>query len=1554
MRISRKAGIFLSTAVCLDVCLSGGTVTLAAFGISSVLESIAKMAPSVFSGLATTYLTQDSDSGFDQQLDKVLQQSINQTFAAVKEEFLGQEEFLLPWWRSLVVQYGFDIPDHSEAFLIRQSLEQNFFEPLYTTLTDDKVIEEFISQNSELSAEEVLKKILSNKQIEVPGYLERHRAGLNQAVVDTFKSKFLSHFIENLLQNEPARKYYQNLLLQSTFKLLQKQGGDISTLLELSQYHQIKLEGIEESILESFREQSQKVDKLREDFHTQFGLVLDIHKTRLEDERDQFSFVSLFTHFQGRTLELDILFNFLNDERKFLFYALSGSGGSGKSRLANELCLRAESIHWIAGFSNKDNSSDFRWKSFRPIANTLIVLDYVRGRKEEVVQILKALSSHTDNNLFKHKVRILLLERDYDEELTRDIFSVHTRRFYYSYQINKEEKALLLSPMDSDTRWAIIKQIVSADPARYEILLPQRAKIIEALDRQDPGKRPLFTFFSAVALLEGNDITHWNTNDNLTYQLDRLETKIWSQIPLWQNEKLRTQIKHLIWLGAICEYLERGDFETIQSSEAFAHISEEWGSEEFWKQLSQLFNLDRSEGSSADFPGIKPDLLAEHFIVTHISKCASIPLIKNILVSLFQCAWRIRPDRVWWMSYLTLSNYLNQDNQGVSEYLQWLEGEEELLLTNGWAIMLFNNIGTLLIEKDTIESKKWFLKASELGDPNAMANLANSLLTVEPKKATELYRKAAKIGHVGSINTLAFLLQNDQPEEAIAWYRIAAELGEPDAMFGLANMLLIDDPSQAMDWHKKAAELGHIGSMNNLGYLLQNDYPDEAKIWFRNAAELGESTAMDNLALLLQKDNPTEAESWLRKAAELGDASAMNNFALLLEKDEPESALDWFRKSAELGDANAMYNLARRLESLGETEQVLDWYNKAAEHGVDSAMNDLAFLLEKEHPELAMDWYKKAVDFGESRAMVNLGNLLIDDDPIQALDLYKKAADLGNVGAMNNLAFLAEKENRDLAMDWYRKAIDLGDSRAMNSLALMLQTDESKEAEELFRKAAGLENSDAMANLGFMMHKEHPEQAIDWYKKAISLGHSGAMNNLAHLIKNIDPEQAFTLFQQAAELGEPNAMLEVASSLEEDNREQAIEWYKKAAELGHTNSMHNLALLLVKDHPEQAKEWYKRASELGNVSSMNNLAVLLQSEDSKQALEWSRKAAELGNVEAMVTLANLLKTDDFEQAESWYAKAAELGSTDAMFNQAFMLLEKNMENALILFKKAANLGQVDAMVKLAIMLEKDQPEQAIFWYKKAAELEHTGAMNNLAFILQKENPKEAMEWCKKAADLGQIEAMVNLANSLVKKDMKQAMGWYTKAAELGHAEAMVILANLLREEDIKTAIDWYRKAADLGHADAKFEVAIYLWEHNLNPEEAWRLVNSLVEHPDKLGQEIYDRAIWLWIVISAWVARPIYEKERHSVFDLLARNSARATENLWALLYHDYSDFLFYEFENGVHAEFLKKKFPIFYLVILHFHNPSSALLENIAAEYQEEFTQKINLIEEKRKFYAQ
>ena len=110
----------------------------------------------------------------------------------------------------------------------------------------------------------------------------------------------------------------------------------------------------------------------------------------------------------GRDAEREQLERFVQSNHKVSWMLLVGAAGTGKSRLALELC-HALCPEWNAGFFSRTDR--FRqWAHLRPQRPTLIIIDYVASRAAEASALVLDLARSAA--YLPAPVRILLMERE--------------------------------------------------------------------------------------------------------------------------------------------------------------------------------------------------------------------------------------------------------------------------------------------------------------------------------------------------------------------------------------------------------------------------------------------------------------------------------------------------------------------------------------------------------------------------------------------------------------------------------------------------------------------------------------------------------------------------------------------------------------------------------------------------------------------------------------------------------------------------------------------------------------------------------------------------------------------------------------------------------------------------------------------------------------------------------------------------------------------------------------------------------------------------------------
>ncbi len=116
------------------------------------------------------------------------------------------------------------------------------------------------------------------------------------------------------------------------------------------------------------------------------------------------------SEFTGREAELEQLDQFTNTDANFCWWLVTGTGFSGKSRLLLEHCRNLENWHW--GWLEAD-LNNFTFSDWIPDQDTFIVVDYVLGRESQLQRLFQQIKSSSWSDRFVHKVRLILLEREY-------------------------------------------------------------------------------------------------------------------------------------------------------------------------------------------------------------------------------------------------------------------------------------------------------------------------------------------------------------------------------------------------------------------------------------------------------------------------------------------------------------------------------------------------------------------------------------------------------------------------------------------------------------------------------------------------------------------------------------------------------------------------------------------------------------------------------------------------------------------------------------------------------------------------------------------------------------------------------------------------------------------------------------------------------------------------------------------------------------------------------------------------------------------------------------
>lgn len=205
----------------------------------------------------------------------------------------------------------------------------------------------------------------------------------------------------------------------------------------------------------------------------------------------------------GRGSDLLSLQKWLSSNEKLSWTLVTGPGGSGKSRLALELCLFARASGWRAGFlyGGSEASKPSHFIKFRSSEPTLIVWDYVVEAPESARELIDTLISLHEMGALRKSVRVLLIERSRSAYGWWPRFAGdHPGRLKnYEGKSGAEGTFLDLKPLDQNTLWEIFEHVAGRGSNREEVL--------DGLVEIDPFGRPLFASLAADAVKHGRPVS---------------------------------------------------------------------------------------------------------------------------------------------------------------------------------------------------------------------------------------------------------------------------------------------------------------------------------------------------------------------------------------------------------------------------------------------------------------------------------------------------------------------------------------------------------------------------------------------------------------------------------------------------------------------------------------------------------------------------------------------------------------------------------------------------------------------------------------------------------------------------------------------------------------------------------------------------------------------------------------------------------------------------------------------------------------------------------------
>jgi TPR repeat protein len=611
--------------------------------------------------------------------------------------------------------------------------------------------------------------------------------------------------------------------------------------------------------------------------------------------------------FRGRKSERDELLAWCADTAPVSVALLTGIGGTGKTRLAAELCQACEDKGWLVGFLVPEVTAN----GVQPLADAasslLLVVDDAHSRSGVISDLLKTLVRNRAG-----QTRILLLARE------RGTWWEKTLPQLVEDEVNA---ALVLEAAKPKELQAVEPSVGGREEAFHEATRAFAERTACPISGSAPPdladglfERILFIHLAALTNV-GREVDEpapkMIRDDLIKAALDR-EARYWTDTADEAGVSLdATVLKRAVVVATLAT--ASGEAEAAIALAAVPDLAGD-ALEAVRRQAARwLRDLYPGEGWLRP---LKPDVLGEALVADVLDE---VPELARTLID------RATPTQ--------LDRAINVLNATAREHAGLLQHDPD-------PDFLFR-LGLLSYERGMdFDAHWWYQHAAASGHPIAAFNIgvffeAGGL----DAKAEPWYRRAAEAGYGRGAFNLALLLANrGQENEAAEWYARAADAGYAPAAYNLAVLLAErGETDEAARRYTQASEAGDRRAAYDLAMLLvEQGEREHAEGWFRVAAAAGETTAAYNLGLLLSERGETrEAEHWYRQAAEDGDPEAATNLGVLLDdRGETEDAERWYRNSAEAGYGPGAYNLALLLAKRGERDEAERWYRRAVEAGV--------------------------------------------------------------------------------------------------------------------------------------------------------------------------------------------------------------------------------------------------------------------------------------------------------------------------------------------------------------------------------------------------------------------------------------------------------------------------------------------------------------------------------------------------------------------------------------------------------------------------------------------
>ena len=260
---------------------------------------------------------------------------------------------------------------------------------------------------------------------------------------------------------------------------------------------------------------------------------------KLENNANAFYYSNSKVGFYGREDEVTLIDDFMNCNKPFVFWSITGYGGMGKSKLAYNIAKKYDKLNWTVIWYDSYGTDIDKIFEKNFVHNILFIVDYA-GSKLEAVRKIITKSIVKAQNMDKSRIihiRLLMVERD-DYSKIDGMFETWYKKIFNCQDFGGKQEfeynkvPLNLSAISNRTAlYNIIDDFTVNVKGKQKLDKSKKDEIIDfvkdklAQTEKDNhfADRCIFILFTTDAVLSGNDIKNWNTKELLENYLKRFE-----------------------------------------------------------------------------------------------------------------------------------------------------------------------------------------------------------------------------------------------------------------------------------------------------------------------------------------------------------------------------------------------------------------------------------------------------------------------------------------------------------------------------------------------------------------------------------------------------------------------------------------------------------------------------------------------------------------------------------------------------------------------------------------------------------------------------------------------------------------------------------------------------------------------------------------------------------------------------------------------------------------------------------------------------------------------